>query len=133
MAIVEQAITRSFSYNGIRLADPAPSKTPDAVRLFYAPMYPELLTSVVDGPVTKAGVSTYTFVRAAGSKGASHEKALQRIQRNGLPQNGNPLVGATPSQVKESIKCSSIISMVVNSRARSTPMLPPAAAYTLFG
>lgn len=133
MAIVEQKISRAFAYNGLKLADPAASKTPDAVRLFYAAMYPELLTSVVEGPVTKGGVSTYTFVRAAGSKGASHKAALQRIRQFGLPKNGNPLVGATYSQLKESSTCSAIISMVVNSRIRSTPLLPSAAAYSLFG
>lgn len=66
-----QAVTlqRSFKYNGMTLADIAPEKTPDQIRQFYASMYPELLTAVVDGPVTKAGTSTYTFVRAAGAKG----------------------------------------------------------------
>lgn len=133
MAVVEQTISREFAYNGIKLADPQASKTPDAVRLFYGSLYPELLTSVVEGPVTKNGVSKYTFVRAAGSKGASHKTALQRINYFGLPKNGNPLVGATQSQLKESSKCSATISAVVNSRVRSTPVLPQAAAYSHFG
>lgn len=62
-------LTRVFAYNGIKLADPGVSMDPEAVRMFYATQFPELVTSVVEGPVTKGAVSTYTFTRAAGSKG----------------------------------------------------------------
>jgi PRTRC genetic system protein C len=69
MALQSQALTRKFKYNGMRLNDPSPEKTVDQVKSFFALQYPELLNSEVEGPVTKSGEMTYTFVRAAGSKG----------------------------------------------------------------
>lgn len=63
-------ITRKFKYNSVDLHDPNPSLSADDVRQFYATQYPELLNAVVEGPVTKAGVATFTFTRAAGAKGA---------------------------------------------------------------
>ena len=69
MALQATLITRKFKYNGMNLADPSPEKTPDQVRVFYAMQFPELINSVIDGPVTQGGQSTYTFTRAVGSKG----------------------------------------------------------------
>lgn len=69
MALQTVSIRREFKYNGMNLADPSPEKTPDQVRGFYARMYPELNTAVIEGPTTKNGVSTYSFAKAAGSKG----------------------------------------------------------------
>ncbi|MFC6281178.1 PRTRC system protein C [Polaromonas aquatica] len=65
----EITISRVFIYNGIKLADPNPALQPDAVREFYVPHYQELNTAVVEGPVTKDNVATYTLRRAAGAKG----------------------------------------------------------------
>lgn len=65
----EVTISRVFNYNGIKLDDPNPAMQPDAVREFYVPQYMELTTAVVEGPVTKDNVATYTFRRAAGAKG----------------------------------------------------------------
>lgn len=65
----EIIITRKFVYNGITLPDPSSGLKPEAVREFYATQYPELNNAVVEGPVTKNNVSTYTFQRAAGAKG----------------------------------------------------------------
>jgi len=69
MALQASTLTRAFKYNGMTLSDPASDKTPDQVRGFYARMYPELTTAVIEGPSTKNGVATYTFAKAAGSKG----------------------------------------------------------------
>lgn len=69
MAIQELKITRKFSYNGTTLPDPGLSMSPDSVRMFYVGRFPELTTAVVEGPVTTAGVSQYTFKRSAGVKG----------------------------------------------------------------
>lgn len=69
MAIIKTELTRVFVYNGMKLADPGTHKRPEEVAKLYAPQYPELLNCVVEGPVTKAGVCTYTFRRAAGAKG----------------------------------------------------------------
>ena len=65
----EIQITRSFKYNSVTLPDPNPALGPDQIREFYATQYPELNNAVVEGPVTKNAVATYTFTRAAGAKG----------------------------------------------------------------
>ncbi|WP_291518946.1 PRTRC system protein C [Acidovorax sp.] len=69
MAIQSNVIRRVFRYNGIELADPGAHKTPEQVAKLYAVQFPELLNSVVEGPVTKNAISTFTFQRAAGAKG----------------------------------------------------------------
>lgn len=69
MALKEVTITRVFKYNGITLSDPASGKSAEKVKLMYATQFPELLTAVIEGPVTKNGTSTYTFNRAVGIKG----------------------------------------------------------------
>src|SRR5206468_8684524 len=67
----EIQITRSFRYNSITLPDPNPVLGPEQVREFYASQYPELNNAVVEGPVTRSAVATYTFTRAAGAKGSA--------------------------------------------------------------
>jgi PRTRC genetic system protein C len=74
MKIVD--ITRKFKYNSIDLGDPNPALGPDQVREFYASQYPELNNAVVEGPVTKNAVATFTFARAAGAKGAGAALAV---------------------------------------------------------
>jgi len=69
MALQGTTVKRTFKYNGLTLADPSSEKSADKVREFYSKQYPELLTAIVEGPVTKNGNSVYTFVRAAGEKG----------------------------------------------------------------
>jgi PRTRC genetic system protein C len=133
MAIIQSVIKRVFKYNGITLSDPSVEKTPDQVRVLFAPMYPELLNAVVEGPVTKAGTSTYTFARAAGSKGAGHMAALSKILIHGMPNTGSPFDGATTTSLQENKKCSQTAASVLNSRTISTPVLPMAAAFSRFG
>lgn len=70
MAIEVKKLVREFSYNGMTLVDPGPQFTPDQVREMYTAQYPELTTAVVDGPEHKDDVVRFTFVRAAGAKGA---------------------------------------------------------------
>lgn len=62
-------LKRVFKYNGMNLLDPGSHLSPDGVREFHAICYPELLVAVVEGPVTKGTTSTYTFIKAVGSKG----------------------------------------------------------------
>lgn len=134
MALVATTIIRKFKYNGIGLSDPSPEKTVDQVRMFFATQYPELLNSVIEGPDTKNGVSTYSFARAVGSKGAGHQTALRRII-NGTVQTDprSPLRGQTPGSVKEASKCSTIVQAVVVSRQKSAALIPPAQAFSRFG
>jgi PRTRC genetic system protein C len=62
-------LIRKFKYNSVTLPDPNESMSPDQVREFFATQYPELNNALLEGPVTANGVSTWTFLRAAGAKG----------------------------------------------------------------
>ncbi|MCA8205215.1 PRTRC system protein C [Burkholderia sp. AU33545] len=70
MSISIAAVVREFLYNGMALMDPGVAFSPDQVRDLYTAQYPELTTAAVDGPQIKGEVMSYTFVRAAGAKGA---------------------------------------------------------------
>ncbi|ABF13098.1 MULTISPECIES: PRTRC system protein C [Cupriavidus] len=70
MALEIVKLIRQFSYNGMTFMDPGAAFTPDQVRDVYSAQYPELTTAAVDGPEVKDGVARFTFVRAAGAKGA---------------------------------------------------------------
>lgn len=128
-----KTLTRQFKYNGITLSDPAPEKTPDQIRTIYAFQYPELNNAVVEGPVTKAGVSTYTFVRAAGSKGVGHLPALRAICARKSNGATTPVESATPSEIQENKQCSKTVQAVVNNRARSTVVQPDPSSFSRFG
>lgn len=134
MALQGKIIVRRFRYNGITMSDPSPQKTIDQIRLFFATQYPELLNSVIEGPVTKDGTSTYTFARAVGSKGIGHLTAIRNIV-NGKSTvvSTNPLYNATIQQIQESQECSKIVQSIVNNREKSTPLFAPATAYSRFG
>lgn len=134
MAIATTVIKRVFKYMSLVLPDPGENKTPDEVRQAYSAMYPELATCVVEGPVTKAGTSTYTLQRAAGSKGAATAKALQQIVDGTYKSRmGGPLDGATSNQVEECKKCSTTVKAVLGNKAASAALTPPATAYSVFG
>lgn len=62
-------LKREFTYNGMTLADPGSTLSPEDVKELYSAQYPELTTAMVDGPTVDADVARYTFVRAAGAKG----------------------------------------------------------------
>lgn len=62
-------LQREFSYNGAKLADPAPTFTLQQVRDFYSQTYPELTNAEIEGPVVKGNRNVYTFRRAVGTKG----------------------------------------------------------------
>lgn len=133
MAIQTTTIQREFRYNGIKLSDVATTKTPDQIRMIYAMQYPELLNAVVEGPVTKSGVSVYTFSRAAGSKGAGHLVGLKRLLKDQGDDAHSPLAKASTETIKENQKCLTIVQAIVNDRASSTPILPDSMSYSRFG
>ncbi|WP_175980923.1 PRTRC system protein C [Burkholderia sp. BCC1630] len=64
-----ETLAREFSYNGAKLADPAPTFTLQQVRDFYSQTYPELTNAEIEGPVVKGNRNVYTFRRAVGTKG----------------------------------------------------------------
>ena len=66
----EQALTTSFTYNGVKLPDPDPRITPEEVKpIYYSHQYPELATAAVTGPEIVEEHLRYSFVRAIGTKG----------------------------------------------------------------
>lgn len=71
MALQTQQLERCFRYNSVDLIDPGAQYTPEQVRDFYAPTYPEILNAGIDGPEEKDGKLQYTFRRAVGTKGAT--------------------------------------------------------------
>lgn len=73
MALVVNGMKRSFSFKKgsetVRLADPNPAESPDAIMNFYSNMYPELTTATVHGPVIKEDEAVYEFKTTIGTKG----------------------------------------------------------------
>jgi PRTRC genetic system protein C len=69
MALTVESLTRKFTYNGVDLPDPNPSLTVDQCREIFAQAHPEIANAAIEGPVTKGGVQSYTFVRSVGTKG----------------------------------------------------------------
>jgi PRTRC genetic system protein C len=71
MSIAVALISRAFRYNGTPLPDPDPSMSVEQVKAFYSPAYPELTSSLTEGPTDEGGVLTYSFSRAVGTKGGT--------------------------------------------------------------
>jgi PRTRC genetic system protein C len=76
MALQTQQLERTFRYNSVDLIDPGAQYTPEQVRDFYAPTYPEILNAAIEGPEEKDGKLRYTFRRAVGTKGVTDEPDL---------------------------------------------------------
>lgn len=53
----------------IKLADPSPLFSPEAVLNFYAQTYPILTTASIEGPVINDDAVQYRFVSQIGTKG----------------------------------------------------------------
>jgi PRTRC genetic system protein C len=64
-----KALSRSFSYNGLKLPDPDPRMTPEEVKNIYSNQYAELATAAIMGPEASGDHLQYNFVRAIGTKG----------------------------------------------------------------
>ena len=64
-----KVLSRSFTYNGVKLPDPDPRITPEEVKTIYSHQYPELATAAVTGPEIVEDHLRYSFVRAIGTKG----------------------------------------------------------------
>lgn len=67
--IEARVLSRSFSYNGVRLTDPDPRMTPEEVKNLYSNQYPELASAAITGPEAAGDHLQYRFVRAIGTKG----------------------------------------------------------------
>ncbi|MFV8347361.1 PRTRC system protein C [Flavobacterium sp. ZB4P13] len=66
-------LQRFFSFKDkeqeIKLADPSPTFSPEAVLNFYAQTYPILTTTTIEGPVINDDAIQYKFVAQIGTKG----------------------------------------------------------------
>ena len=71
--LVATQLERSFSFKEkeleIKLADPSPSFSPEAVLNFYAQTYPILTTAKIEGPEIRDDAVQYRFVSTIGTKG----------------------------------------------------------------
>lgn len=73
MALVVNGMQRSFTFKKgsetIKLSDPNPAESPEAVMSFYSNIYPELTTATVHGPEIKEDKAVYEFKTTIGTKG----------------------------------------------------------------
>jgi PRTRC genetic system protein C len=67
--IETKVLSRSFTYNGVKLPDPDPRMTPEEVKIIYSHQYPELATAAITGSGPSGEQLQYSFVRAIGTKG----------------------------------------------------------------
>lgn len=131
-------IERKFKYNSISLPDPNSSLSPDAVREVYSAQYPELASAVVEGPVTSGQVSTWTFVRAVGSKGLL--KSQEDKVDEGLPKAVQDALkggsGRTLPELDDKSRqiAGHMMGAIRRKHALGTPLIPmPSAAFGLWG
>lgn len=73
MALTVKGMTRSFTFKKgnetIKLTDPLPSESPEAVMIYYSNLYPELTTATVFGPVIENDQAVFEFKTTLGTKG----------------------------------------------------------------
>ncbi|MEJ8838156.1 PRTRC system protein C [Ramlibacter sp. AN1133] len=133
----EIQITRSFRYNSVTLPDPNPALDPEQIREFYAAQYPELNNAVVEGPVTSNAVATYTFIRAAGAKGASpKERTARDVIEATLSGADDCDAQALLHQAMEARRADAsarIAQVASNTRTSAAPLPIPSAAFGLWG
>jgi PRTRC genetic system protein C len=71
--LIATKLERVFSFKDkeqdIKLADPSPSFSPQAVLNFYAQTYPILTTATIEGPVINEDAVQYKFISQMGTKG----------------------------------------------------------------
>lgn len=132
----EVKLSRSFVYNGITLIDPNLALSPDAVREFYSTQYPELNTAVVDGPVTKDNVSTYTIRRAAGAKGRGPVPMESRMKLKAIA--AGQVSDSKQAQIDAGMAmkmkgATNVLQNLVTSREYSRPLQLPSGAFGIWG
>jgi len=67
--IEAKVLSRSFTYNGVKLTDPDPKMTPEEVKTTYSHQYPESATAAITGREGTGETLHCSFVRAIGTKG----------------------------------------------------------------
>lgn len=69
MSLNVTALVRTFTYAGVELPDPGSAFSPEQVKGFYSPVYPELNNSQIVGPETRGNKLIFTFKRSVETKG----------------------------------------------------------------
>ena len=64
-----RVMSRSFSYNGVKLRTRTPGLTAEEAKTIYSNQYPELATAAITGPEASGEILQYSFVRAIWTKG----------------------------------------------------------------
>jgi len=132
-------LERKFKYNSVTLPDPNTAMSIEQVREFYATQYPELNNAVSEGPVTSGSVSTWTFMRAVGSKGRANNtvesdsdarKMLQALMSARQEPSGSKQI-AQASQ--EDLLRMSRLRDVVHMRPKGKAMSLPTSAFGIWG
>ena len=133
-------LVRKFKYNSVTLTDPNESMSPDQVREFFATQYPELNNALVEGPVTANGVSTWTFVRAAGAKGRAKAPAqaqtcdAREMIMKAVASGAAGAPSTSLAAVRESAQqAGRLVSVLGNRTANGRPMSLPSSAFGIWG
>lgn len=133
-------LTRKFKYNSVTLPDPNESMSPDQVREFFATQYPELNNALLEGPVTANGVSTWTFVRAAGAKGRTKapiaaqgsqaRELIMKAMETGVAGTASsavlPVKGNAPSTAR-------LVQVLTRKESGGQAMSLPSSAFGIWG
>ena len=131
--------TRKFRYNSLTLQDPNESMTLDQVREFYATQFPELNNALVEGPKTENGVSTWTFLRAAGAKGR-----MSAVEAPGGTSMARTLIHASlkpveapgaalPERSEGGQYVARLVQVLASRREGGQAMNPPSSAFGIWG
>jgi PRTRC genetic system protein C len=135
MAIQEKNLRRVFVYNGMRLGDLAPSKSPQEVMAMYAGSYPELNNAVVEGPTTSGGEMTYKFARSAGAKGNGSQRLHEIIQLIASEdrKSNDPRINQSDKALGENAKWASTVLSICSARPSGPVLQPSSAAFSHYG
>lgn len=122
-------LTREFSYNGVRLADPSSAFSLEQVRDFYSATYPEILNADIEGPAVQGNQQVYTFRRAVGTKGATEHNAVRQALETGsfVAQPGNSVA----IQHIDTPLARSLITIAHSRYRTSAPLMPTPASLPL--
>ncbi len=103
-------VKRVYKYNSLKLDD-IEGMDPEAVKDFYANIYPELSQSVVDGPTLSGSEEVYEFKKTVGTKGITVSQIAKSEK--------------LPTSTTLDIEKASDLAYVFANISGGTPLLPP--------
>ena len=131
-------LERKFKYSGMNLGDPSPALTLEGVKEFWARSYPELTNSVVEGPERSAIALTYTFVKAAGTKGYTDDASATRARLSAMTRpkchlKDRQKVAELSALANAQSAFAPLLLRLVTSGSRARPLPMPEQAFGLWG